>query len=62
MKTRLRAALVTIGTAALPSFAYASPVPVPEIDYKFAVGGLVVAVAGIALLIESYRRRKPASN
>jgi len=61
MKTRIFMMLATISAVAPPSYARI-PVATPEIDYKFAVGGLVVAVAGIALLIENYRRRKAATN
>ncbi len=62
MKTRILMMLVAISAVAAPSYARIPPTAVPEIDYKLAVGGLVVAIAAIALLIESYRRRKAASN
>ncbi len=68
MKIRVYSALIAILATVTPSYAFLDcsgctpPTTVPEIDYKLAVGGLVIAIAGIALLIESYRRRKAASN
>jgi len=62
MKTPFFSALVATLAMASPSYALPSPVAVPELDYKMAVGGLVIAVVGIALLIEKRRRHKAASN